>query len=202
MVTPWLRRATPAFRLPLLAAVALGSLFALGGCTTEAPAPPTTLEAPNITHFVPEPATLQTGIECPLSMGDFPNNSDTTYPSEPRGSIPAGFVVQKVFICFSDLAEVDGTTKQVVKQEELQGDFAPLLAALAMPSDRADGDRVACHAILETIPVLWLVNAEGGAVDAAWPTTECRQASGKPATQKAIDALKAVDSKVVPGSGQ
>ncbi|AIY03928.1 MULTISPECIES: hypothetical protein [Arthrobacter] len=202
MVTPCFKRTTPAFRLPLLACLALVPSAALGGCTAAEPAPSPTLEAPTITAFVPVPATLQKGIECPVSLDDFPSNSDISYPAKPRGSVPADFVVEKVFLCRSDMAEVDGTTKQVVQQQELHGDFAPLLAALAVPSDRADGEQVACRAVLETIPVLWLVNADGEALDAAWPTTECRQASGKPDTQKAIDALTVVDTKVVPGSGQ
>ncbi|PYH00072.1 hypothetical protein CVV67_11540 [Arthrobacter stackebrandtii] len=189
-------RTTPAFRLPLLASVALVSALALGGCTSGGPAPATTLEAPTVTQLVPEPAVLQKGVECPSSLDDFPSNADTGYPATPRGSVPAGFVPDQVFICRPDL--VTG----VMQQEELKGDFAPLLAALAVPSDRAEGDGVACTMILEIIPVLWLVNAEGGAVDAAWPTTECRQASGKPDTQKAIDGLTVAGTTVVPGSGK
>ncbi|WP_146233418.1 hypothetical protein [Arthrobacter psychrolactophilus] len=203
MVTPYLKRTTPAFRLTLLTSVALASSFALGGCTSAGPEPSQTLEAATVTEFVPKPAVPQKGIECPASLDDLPSNADTNYPSEPRGSVPEGFVTEKVFICRSDMADVDGLTKLVIKQEELQGDFAPLLAALAVPSDRAGDDgQLVCNAILETFPILWLVNANGDAIDAALPTTRCRQASGKPETQQAIDALTVARTAIVQGSGK
>lgn len=198
-MSPFLPRwTTPVPRLALLACLALGSSAALGGCTAGDSEPSPTVDAPAVTALVPKPAVLQKGIECPVSPDVFPSNADSSYPAEPRGSVPEGFVIEKVFLCRPDMTEVDGTTKFVVQQEELEGDFAPLLAALAVPSDRADEGQLVCPAILEMIPVLWLVNASGEAVDAALPTTECRQASGKPDTQKAIDALKIVDVKVIP----
>lgn len=150
--------------------------------------------------FLPEPARVQKTIACPVSWDDLPSNADTTYPAEPRGSVPAGFVPEKVVICRPEVSTVPGT-QNAIKQEELHGNFAPLLKALAVSSDRAEG-HYACTSILEYIPVLWLVDSDGGAIDVAWPTTECRQASGKPDTQKAVDALNVVESKVVPGSGQ
>ncbi|WP_449372416.1 hypothetical protein [Arthrobacter psychrolactophilus] len=192
------RWTTPVPRLALLACLALASSFALGGCTAGDPEPSITLDAPTVTALVPKPAILQKSIECPASPEDFPRNADTNYPAEPRGSVPADFVVEKVFLCRPDMTEIDGTAKLIAHQEELQGDFAPLLAALAVPSERADAGQLVCPAILETIPVLWLVNASGEAVDVALPTTECRQASGKPDTQKAIDALKIIDVEVFP----
>jgi len=201
-------RTTPAFRLPLLATLALVSTLALGGCTGGGSAPETTSEAPAtfepapVTEFVPPPAELQNSVACPASTDDLPTNADIDYPKEPRGSIPKGFVVEKVFICRSDMADVNSDTKLVVKQEELTGDFAPLLKALAVPSDRAEGNQVVCPAILEMMPVLWLVNANGEAIDVALPTTQCRQASGKPDTQKAIDGLTVASTTIVPGSGK
>lgn len=190
---------TPASRLALFACLALASSAALGGCTLADPAPAPPLGYATVSSFLPEPAVVQKGIDCPVSLDDFPSNSDTDYPSTPRGSVPNGFVTEKVFICRPGVSEIPGTPN-VIAQEELQGDFAPLLAALAVPSERAEGG-FACTSVLEYIPVLWLVNASGEAVDAAWPTTECRQASGKPDTQKAIDALSVVDTQTATGAG-
>ncbi len=85
-----------------------------------------------------------------------------------------------MFICRSGSAEVNSTPKGVIQQEELQGDFAPLLKALAAPGDRAAEGQEICNAVLAYIPVLWLVNA-GGAT---------------------IDALSGLESKLVPGSRQ
>ena len=199
-------RTTPAFRLPLLASVALVSSLALGGCTSNSSGPETTSEAPAtfkpgpVTEFVPPPAELQKAVACPASTDDLPTNSDMDYPKEPRGSVPEGFVVEKVFICRT--ADLESATKPGVKQEELQGDFAPLLKALAVPSDRAEGNQAVCNAILEMMPIVWLVNTNGDAVDAALPTTECRQASAKPDTHKAIDALTVANTTIVQGTGK
>lgn len=189
MVTLPVRGTTPASRLALLAALALVTSAALGGCTADGPPPSHTLGDIKVTQFVPEPATVQENMACPVSWDDFPSNAHTDYPASPRGSVPAGFVTDKVFMCHAGIAND-------IQLQELQGDFTPLLDALAVPSDRADG-QFACPSVLEHIPVLWLVNAEGGAVDAAWPTTRCRQASGKPETQKAVDALTSGQTTVI-----
>lgn len=164
--------------------------MALGGCSAEVPAPSPSMDDATVTDFVPGPAAVQEKIACPVSGEDFPSNAVTSYPTSPRGSVPAGFVTERVFIC------LPSSTTLTVEPEELQGDFAPLLAALVVQSDRADGEYV-CRAVLEYFPVLWLVNAEGGALDAAWPTTACRQGSGKPETQKATDALTLGQAKVM-----
>ncbi|WP_157875388.1 hypothetical protein [Arthrobacter sp. PAMC 25486] len=48
---------------------------------------------------------------------------------------------------------------------------------------------------------LWLVNAAGDAVQVEWPTDTCGMTFGKPDTQEAIDALRVVDTQVLPNPG-
>ncbi len=145
-------------------------------------------------------ACLSVASSAALSGCIEPTVAGHDYPTEPRGSVPEGFVADRVFICRGGgLVEEDGIKKQVIIQEEPTGDLGPLLAALAVPSDRGEGEFF-CTSDLERIPILWLVDAEGTAIDAAWPTTICHKASGKPETQKAVDALAVADSFAVSGS--
>lgn len=59
-----------------------------------------------------------------------------------------------------------------VVEAELRGDLGPLLAALARPSQQpAPGE--ACPAMMQMRPVIYLLDAEGRAILARWPTTGC-----------------------------
>ncbi len=55
---------------------------------------------------------------------------------------------------------------------ERRGDLGPLLRALSRPSEPARADQ-ACMAMWESRPVIYLLDAEGRAVRAQWPTTSC-----------------------------
>lgn len=190
MVTLRSRSTTPASRLALLACIALMLSLVLAGCT---------IYTGKVTHYTPSPAGVQQRVDCLLSMdASWPNGPETPQsPSTLMGSVPDGFVPDKVFICRPAEVAVDGVSARQVQQEELAGDFTALLAALAVPSDKGEANTV-CAAMMELRLGLWLVNAAGDAVQVAWPTDTCGMTLGKPDTQKAIDALKIVDVKVIP----
>ena len=59
-----------------------------------------------------------------------------------------------------------------VVEAELRGDLGPLLATLARPSHRPAPDQ-ACPALWESQPVIFLVDDDGRAVRAQWPTDAC-----------------------------
>ena len=179
------RSTTPAFRLALAACLAL----VLGGCT---------IYAGRVTHYSPAPAVVQSNVDCVRSIDEsWPNGPESPPPSPAlAGSVPAGFMPEKVFICRPSGVSANGADMRLVQQEELAGDFTALLAALAEPSDRGEAN-VACPAMMELSLGLWLVNAAGDAVQITWPTDTCGMTFGKPATQKAIDALTVVDTRVI-----
>ena len=192
------KSSTPAFRLALLACLAPACCLALvlGGCT---------LYTGRVTHYTPAPAVVQEKVDCVRSIDDsWPNGPESPSPAPAlAGSVPAGFIPEKVFICRPADVTVNGADMRQVQQEELAGDFTPLLAALAEPSDRGEAN-VACPAMMELRLGLWLVNAAGNAVQITWPTDTCGMTFGKPATQMAVDALQVVDTTViqVPGQGK
>lgn len=194
MVTLLRRRTTPACRLALLACLApalsalvLGALV-LAGCN---------VSTAKVMQYHPDPAVVQQTVDCPASISGFPGYVPTASPSSLAGSVPEGFVPEQVFICRTGDSEVAGEHKVLFQQEQLAGDFAPLLAALAEPSDRQSGADL-CTADLELIPGLWLVNAADETVQVTWPLDSCRKTRGKPDTQKAINALNVVDILVLP----
>jgi hypothetical protein len=82
-----------------------------------------------------------------------------------------------------------------VTVETRTGDFGPLLSALAEPSDQA-GFNQACTADMEIVPELWLENATGEAMRAAWPSTACGKT--KRATWKALEKLAMTDTVKLP----
>ena len=59
-----------------------------------------------------------------------------------------------------------------VVEAELHGDLGPLLATLARPSHQPAPDQP-CPAMWESQPVIFLVDADGRAVRAQWPTDAC-----------------------------
>ncbi len=178
-------RRRPAYAAALAPA---GLALMLGGCTT---------------HYTPSTAVVQTAVDCPSSLQDYPGYTPTSTPTNLMGSVPEGFVPEKVFICrmAAVAPDSDDSWPFQFQQEELAGDFGPLLAALAVPSDTPGGN-VVCTADLELLPGLWLVNAAGGAINTAWPVDKCGKSRGKPDTQKAIDALRIVDVQAVTFAGQ
>lgn len=104
------------------------------------------------------------------------------------GSVPDGFVPVDVVLCQPPETKVagDGTTRNTtVSEEHLSGDYRPLLAALAEPSDRQNG--MSCTDQGETLPELWLVDVRGRTIHVKWPLNACSRS--KPEVRKALAQL-------------
>lgn len=171
------RWTTPAPPLALLACLAL----TLGACTDQ---------GGKITHYLPEAAVVQQGVDCASS-------APGATPSSLAGSIPEGFVTEQVFICHLMSSEVGGVVKEGFQAEELTGDFAPLLAALAIPSER--GGTRNCLDYADIPPELWLVNVKSQAINVTWPLDNCEHLN--PATALALATLtktKTIPAPVTP----
>ncbi|WP_425863507.1 hypothetical protein [Arthrobacter sp. TWP1-1] len=179
---------TPACRLALLSSLALvlGALV-LGGCS---------MSPGKVSHYTPAPAALQEKVDC-LAPPEWNDGSEASLPaSDVRGSVPEGFVPVLVVRCQQDFLEQAGVHTRVVRQEQLDGDYSALLAALTQPSDRANGD-LACTADAEVLPALWLVNADGQAIHVVWPLDACSKARGKPDTATALEALTVAEATII-----
>lgn len=188
MVTHRFGRTTPACRLVLLTSLALMlGAPVLGGCS---------MFPGTVSHYTPAPAALQEKVDC-LAPPEWNDGSEASLPaSDLRGSVPEGFVPVRVVRCQQDFLEQAGVHSRVVRQEQLEGDYSALLAALAQPSDRANGN-MACTADAEILPALWLVNADGQAIHVVWPSDACGKARGKPDTAKALAALTVGEATII-----
>lgn len=120
-----------------------------------------------------------------------------THPDAPEpGMVPADFEPVAAYLCtFSGSVDDDQGRWAAVTVETRTGDFGPLLSALAEPSDQA-GFNQACTADMEFVPELWLENAPGEAMRAAWPSTACGKT--KRATWKALEKLALTDTVKLP----
>ncbi|MCU6479487.1 hypothetical protein QO003_003957 [Arthrobacter silviterrae] len=184
-----LRRTTAAAGRALPGCLALGLLAGgLAGCNVLLPG--------RVTHYTPDPAALQDKVDCTVPSEWRPGYGPTASAAQLMGSVPPGFVPVDAVECTFDFSvpartATPGPPRMV--ERHLSGDFAPLLAALAQPSDRQDG--IACTADGEIVPSLWLVNAAGKAVHVTWPVDACGKTRGKPDTAKALAGLKTVSAK-------
>ncbi|NVM99383.1 hypothetical protein [Arthrobacter sp. SDTb3-6] len=180
------RRTTPAFLLSLSAVLALF----LSGCGAPFAARPT--------HYTPAPAALQDKVDCLATP--YWNEPLMTAPpavADKMGSVPRGFVPVDVVVCPPGQRIVPQAgpepARATILEEHHAGNYGPLLAALAQPSDREEGG--ACFSMAETIPDLWLVDARGKAVHVQWPRTGC--GFPKPGTREALAALPVSSSKTI-----
>lgn len=146
----------------------------------------------------PKPDTTEPGTAEPGGSEE-PTAVHTTAP-EP-GRVPEGFVPTAAYLCtveFSfDTDSSDGSAEgaATVIVEKRTGDFGPLLAALAEPDQQPKPDQV-CTADFEIVPELWLEEASGQAMRAAWPRDACGKT--QPATQAALDELTVASRTVLP----
>lgn len=168
----------------------------LGGCT---PMPE------DVTHYTPAPATVVDAVDCERSETKVPYRPGS--PSPPvtgspstaavlAGSVPAGFVPAKLVECFPPDPALDAqgqVTGWTVKQLWFTGDFTAVLAALAVPSDSQAG--MACLALGEVLPSIWLVNVEGQAANVVWPLDVCGMS--KPELREALRGLTLSDTKIL-----
>jgi hypothetical protein len=141
-----------------------------------------------VSPYTPAPASVQDKVDCLASAGPPLGGVPGTPGPELAGSVPEGFVPVQVVRCGTDHTEVSGAYRMLIREEHLEGDFTALLAALAQPSDRANGN-MACTADAEIVPALWLVNADGQAIHVLWPVDACGKTRGKPDTSKALAGL-------------
>ncbi|WP_133159132.1 hypothetical protein [Arthrobacter glacialis] len=191
-VTP--RSLRPPLALVLCSLVLCALL--LGGCN---PMPA------DVTHYTPAPATVVDAVDCERSVSKVPYGPGSSSPpltGSPStaavlaGSVPAGFVPVKLVECFPPDPALDAqgqVTGWTVKQLWFTGDFAAVLAALAVPSDSQAG--IACLAIGEILPSIWLVNAEGQAANVVWPLDVCGMS--KPELREALRGLTLSDTKIL-----
>jgi len=99
------------------------------------------------------------------------------FSDAPAGSVPDGFVPRAVYVCdehggFED-AEGRWSARTIERRE---GDLAPLLDALAEPSD-PDWPGP-CSAVMVIVPELWLEGEDGTAIRVAQPRDGCRLPKG------------------------
>ena len=139
--------------------------------------------------YLPEPATLQDAVRCSTSTDWEP--AATNPAALLKGRVPDRFIPVDIVRCSLDSATAD------VTEDHLSGDYAPLLAALAVPSER--GGPMSCLDYGETLPGIWLINATGQAVNIQWPMDSCDHS--KPDTAKALAALTVTSSTPVPKEG-
>lgn len=132
-------------------------------------------------------ASASPGSAASPDQPDSPASPDS--PEFPEsGNVPDGFAPVEVIRCsaLAVPAVVDKAGRwTTVKEEHLSGNLEPLLEALNVPSER--GGKMACPAIMEILPELWLVDAAGQAIRPAWPSTAC--GLSKPGVAEALDGL-------------
>ncbi|MEV8143069.1 hypothetical protein [Specibacter sp. NPDC078709] len=170
--------------LALRAAAVMVAALLVSGCSSssqQTSPPPQT--------YLPEPATLQDAVDCSTSTGWEP--AATTPAALLKGRVPDGFIPVDVVRCSIDSATTD------VTEDHLSGDYTPLLAALAVPSER--GGPMSCLDYGEILPGIWLINAAGQAVNVQWPMDSCDHS--KPDTASALAMLTVVSSAPVPKEG-
>lgn len=140
-------------------------------------------------QYLPKPATLQSAVDCSTATGW--EGTSTEPATLLKGRVPDGFMPVEVISCTP--SEMQGE----VIRENLSGDYAPLLAALAKPSER--GGNVSCLDYGEILPAIWLVNAGGQAVNAQWPMDSCGHSL--PGTFEALKALTPAESETITTQG-
>ena len=121
------------------------------------------------------------GYDCtaPNLVGFLDEPSESDAPDAPaRMRVPTGFTPVDVYRCnvLPALGEVSAPTA-----DRLEGDLEALLAVLTVPdSDIPDGvsedGEALCTLSMEYPPEPWLVDADGQAIRAQWPSNACGKA--------------------------
>jgi hypothetical protein len=219
------RSTAGALRLGAHAAALSGALFLLTACAGQGPAAPTPAPIASLATEVDCLAPNSAGDSLPKRAPDdgvteLPGTepsqfaepgttaepsetaepTSTTHPDAPEpGRVPAGFVPTAAYLCTVEytFAPVDGSSEgsATVIVEKRTGDFGPLVKALAKPDQQPSADQV-CTADMEIVPDLWLEDASGAAMRAAWPWDACGKTL--PATHAAFAELTLVSRTVLP----
>lgn len=141
-------------------------------------------------------AELVGAVDCTTAQRILESGTEPTTPAATRpaaGSVPATFAPVEVIRCGATLATVEDPDGlwSAITQERLAGNMDALLEALAEPSDGPGLNR-ACTADMELVPDLWLLDANGQAMLAAWPTDSCGKT--KPGVRNVLAEMDVVDA--------
>jgi hypothetical protein len=130
-----------------------------------------------------EPAAA---MDCAQDGGDAPA----------AGRVPEDFEPVAVYRCdpFASIEDAEGRWS-AVSAERLEGDLAPLLAALDAPDDPPWPGP--CAAVMVIAPQLWLVDLDGVAIRVALPSDGCGQPKVDP-VNAALAALTVVERSSQP----
>ena len=140
-------------------------------------------------------AVLVDAVDCTATQSILDAGTQSTSSTEPPapGSVPADFLPAEVIRCAATLETVEDAAGlwSTVTQEHLAGNMDALVKALAQPSD-APRENEACTADMELVPDLWLLDANGTAMRAAWPTDSCGKT--KPGVHEVLAEMDVVES--------
>jgi hypothetical protein len=156
-----------------------------------------TLAACGQTPGGPEPsrpeAELVEVVDCTTARHDLAPGTPSAPPPPAAGSMPEAFVPVEAIRCDALMATVEDEEGlwSAVTEERLAGDMDALVDALAQPSDQPRANQ-ACTADMELVPDLWLVDAQGQAMRAAWPTNSCGKT--KPGVREILGGMDVVES--------
>lgn len=143
-----------------------------------------------------EPADLVDAVDCTATdaLADAELGEPSGTPPPAAGGVPEGFVPVEVIRCdafmLGTLEDEEGLWSAVT-EERLAGNIDALVDALAEPSDGSIPNQ-ACTADMELVPDLWLVDAQGRAMRAAWPTNSCGKT--KPGARTMVGGMQVVES--------
>lgn len=185
---------SPASRSVPAGAAVLSMLAVLAGCGV--PNPPG-----DVDEYFPPPAPVAGSHDCPArnpgSAGYQRSSAADKQPAVPPapqpGLVPEDFVPVSVVRCSMSIEGIEDPQGRwsAVLEEHLRGDLRPLLTALSLPSDRGTFD-LACTDDFEVVPDLWLLDAAGRAVLAAWPVDACGKT--KPGVRQAVSELSVTET--------
>jgi hypothetical protein len=139
----------------------------------------------------PAPAELVRSVDCTASSLVVPQEEPSGNQVAKAGAVPEGFVPVEVIRCDAMMATVedDEGLWSAVTEERLAGNLDALVEALAQPSDSPRANQV-CTADMEIVPDLWLIDAQGQAMRAAWPTNSCGKT--KPGVREILGGMEVV----------
>jgi hypothetical protein len=141
-----------------------------------------------------EPAELVDAVDCTAADRVVEQEEPPTAPPPAAGGVPEGFVPVEVIRCDTFMmatVEDEEGLWSAVTEERLAGNIDELLDALAQPSDQSRANQ-ACTADMELVPDLWLVDEQGQAMRAAWPTNSCGKT--KPGVREVLGGMDVVES--------
>lgn len=169
---------------PRLVLAVTGTLL-LASCTSPmSPMPPVYPASPE--QYLPDPAALASAVDCSTTTSGEPPATDPAAPL--KGRVPDGFVPVDVVTCTL------GPVSPTVILTHLSGDYAPLVAALAQPSER--GGPANCLDYGEALPDIWLIDTTGQTVNIQWPMDSCGHSL--PGTAAALAALTVTSTEPRP----